>query len=71
MSILHHVFMLIFTALWTVIILYDAILMFNFVVVTIINMMLLCLCFVFIDTSLSKHVDMFFDFGFRLRPSEG
>ena len=26
--------------------------------------------FVFIDTSLSKHVDMFFGFGFRLRTSE-
>ena len=44
--------------------------MFNFVVVIIINMMLLCPYFVFIDTSLSKHVDMFFDFGFRLRTSE-
>ena len=38
--------------------------MLNFVVVIIINMMLLCPYFVFIDTSLSKHVDMFFDFGF-------
>ena len=26
--------------------------------------------FVFIDTSLSKHVDMFFNFDFRLRTSE-
>ena len=41
--------------------------MLNFVAVIIINMMLLCPYFVFIDTSLSKHVDMFFDFGFRLR----
>ena len=44
--------------------------MFNFVAVIIINMMLLCPYFVFIDTSLSKDVDMFFDFGFRLRTSE-
>ena len=49
---------------------YDKSLMFNFVTVIIINMMLLCPYFVFIDTSLSKHVDMFFDFGFRLRTSE-
>ena len=41
--------------------------MFKFVVVIIINMMLLCPCSVFIDTSLSKHVDMFFDFDFRMR----
>ena len=26
-----------------------------------------CLYFIFIDTSISKHVDIFFDFGFRLR----
>ena len=45
-------------------------LMFKFDVVIIMNMMLLCQYFVFIDTSLSKHVDMFFDFGFRLRISE-
>ena len=45
-------------------------LMFKFVVVIIINMMLLCPYFVFIDTSLSKHVDMFLDFGFRLRTSK-
>ena len=38
---------------------YDASYMFNFVVVIIINMMLLCPYFVFIDTSLSKHVVMF------------
>ena len=44
--------------------------MFNFVDVIIINMMLLCPYFVFIVTSLSKHVDMFFDLGFRLRASE-
>ena len=43
--------------------------MFKFVVVIIMNMMLLCPYFVFIDASLSKHVDMFFDFGFRLRTS--
>ena len=48
---------------------YDKSPMFNFVVVIIIDMMLLCPLF-FIDTSLSKHVDMFFDFGFRLRTSE-
>ena len=41
-----------------------------FFAVIIINMMLLCPYFVFIDTSLSKHVDMFFDFGFHLRTSE-
>ena len=41
--------------------------MFNFVAVIIINMMLLCPYFVFIETSLSKHVDMFFDFDFRMR----
>ena len=33
--------------------------MFNFVAAIKIYMMLLCLYFVFIDTSLSKHVDMF------------
>ena len=44
--------------------------MIKFVVVIIIYKMLLCLYFVFIDTSLSKHVDMFFNFGFRLRTSE-
>ena len=44
--------------------------MFKFVAAIIVNMMLLCPYFVFIDTSLSKHVDMFFDFGFRLRASE-
>ena len=33
--------------------------MFKFVAVIIIHMMLLCSYFVFIDTSLSKHVDMF------------
>ncbi len=51
---------------------YDKSLMFNFVAVIIINMMLLCPYFVFVDTSLSlsKHVDIFFDFGFRLRTSE-
>ena len=49
---------------------YDKSPMLKFVVVIIINMMLLCPYFVFIDTSLSKHVDMFFDFGFRLRTSE-
>ena len=49
---------------------YDKSPMFNFVAVIIINMMLPCPYFVFIDTSLSKHVGMFFDFGFRLRTSE-
>ena len=44
--------------------------MFKFLAIIIINMMLLCPYFVFIDTSLSKHVDMFFNFGFRLRTSE-
>ena len=38
--------------------------MFKCVAVMIMNMMLLCPYFVFIDTSLSKHVDIFFDFGF-------
>ena len=38
--------------------------MLKFVAIIIIYMMLLCSYFVFIDTSLSKHVDMFFDFGF-------
>ena len=33
-------------------------------------MMPSCTYFIFIDTSISKHVDMFFDFGFRLRTSE-
>jgi len=42
----------------------------SFFVVMIISMMLLCLYFVFIDTSLSNHVNMFFDIGFRLRTSE-
>ena len=47
--------------------------MFNFVVVIIINMMLLCSYFVFIDTSLSlsKHVDMFLDIGFSLEDKGG
>ena len=44
--------------------------MFNSVDVIIIYMMLLSPYFVFIDTSLSKHVDMLFDFGFRSRTSE-
>ena len=48
---------------------YDKSLIFKFVAVIII-MMLLCSYFVFIDTSLSKHVDMFFDFGFRMRTIE-
>ena len=50
---------------------YDKSLMFNFVAVIIINMMLLCPYFVFIDTSLSKHVDMFFDFQFSLEDKQG
>ena len=33
-------------------------------------MMLLCPHFVFIDTSLSKQVDMIIDIGFRLRASD-
>ena len=45
---------------------YDKSLVFKFVAVIIMNTMLLFLHFVFIDTSLSKHVDMFFDFGFSL-----
>ena len=45
--------------------------MFTFFVVIIMNMMLLCPYFVFIDTSLSKHVDMFFDFGFSLEDKRG
>ena len=45
---------------------YDKSPMFNFIDVMIINMMLLFSYFVFMDTSLSKHVDMFFDFGFSL-----
>ena len=47
--------------------------MIKFVAVIIIYMMLLCPYFVFIDTSLSlsKHVDMIFNIGFRLRTSEG
>ena len=50
----------------------DKISMIKLVAVIIIYMMLPCPYFVFIDTSLSlsKHVDMFFDFGFRLRTSE-
>ena len=50
---------------------YDKSPMFNFIDVMIINMMLLCPYFVFIDTSLSKHVDMFFDFGFSLEDKRG
>ena len=38
---------------------YDKSFMFKFVSVIITYMMLLCLYFVFIDTSLSKHVEMF------------
>ena len=49
---------------------YDKSFMLKFVAVIIIHMMLLCSYFAFIDTSLSKHVDMFFDFGFRLRTRE-
>ena len=45
--------------------------MLNFVAVIISYMMLLCTYFVFIDTSLSKHVDMFFDFGFSLVDERG
>ena len=45
--------------------------MLKFVAVIIIYMMLLCPYFVFIDTSLSKHVDMFFDFGFLLEDKRG
>ena len=45
--------------------------MFKFAAVIIMNMMLLCSYFVFIDTSLSKHVDMFFDFGFLLEEKQG
>jgi hypothetical protein len=44
--------------------------MYKFIAVIIMSMMLLCPYIVFIDASLSKHVDMFFDFGFRLRTSE-
>ena len=33
-------------------------------------MMSSCPYFIFIDTSISKHVDIFFDFGFRLSTSE-
>ena len=44
--------------------------MIKFVAAMIISMMLLCMYFVFIDTSLSNHVDMFFDIGFRLRTSK-
>ena len=44
--------------------------MIKFVVDVIISMMLLCPYFVFIDTSLSKLVDMLFDIGFHLRTSE-
>src|SRR3990170_1777363 len=45
--------------------------MLKFFAVIIISMMLLCLYFVFIYTSLSKHVDMFFDFGFSLEDKRG
>ena len=48
---------------------YDKSSMFNFVAVIIINMMLLCPYFVFIDTSL-KACGHVFDFGFCLRTSE-
>ena len=37
----------------------------------IISMMLLCPYFVFIDTSLSKHVGMFFDIGLSLENKRG
>ena len=49
---------------------YNKSFMLNFIVVIIIYMMHLCRYFVFIDASLSKHVDMFFDFVFHLRTSE-
>ena len=45
--------------------------MLKFVAVIIIYMMLLCPYLVFIDTSLSKHVDMFFDIGFSLEDKRG
>ena len=45
--------------------------MLKFVAVIIIYMMLLCPYFVFIGTPLSKHVDMFFDFGFSLEDKRG
>ena len=41
-----------------------------YVVVITMTMMPSCSYFVFVDTSISKHVDIFFDFGFRLRTSE-
>ena len=41
-----------------------------YVVVIRMIMMPSCPYFIFIDTSISKHVDIFFDFGFRLRTSE-
>ena len=44
--------------------------MLDFVVVMLISMMLLCTYFVSIDTSLSNHVDMLFNIGFRLRTSD-
>ena len=42
----------------------------TFVVVIRMIMMPSCPYFIFIDTSISKHVDMIIDFGFRLRTSE-
>ena len=67
-------FMLYTSMLWWIVTcsweVYDKTSMLKFVAVIIIYMMLLCQYFVFIDTSLSKHVDMFFDFSFRLRTSE-
>ena len=45
--------------------------MIKFVDVIIISMMLLCLYFVFIVISLSKHVGMFFDIVFSLEDKRG
>ena len=45
--------------------------MIKFIVVIIMIMMLISLYFVFINTSLSNHVGMFFDIGFPLEDKQG
>ena len=44
----------------------------KYIYVAVIRMIMIPSCpyFIFIDTSISKHVDIFFNFGFRLRTSE-
>ena len=55
-------------SLWFI--LRDHMAIYIYIVVLRMIMMPSCSHFIFIDTSISKHVDIFFDFSFRLRTSE-